>query len=64
MASCAECKEFPDPNGCKKFKNLISKIFAVVFRSNRAACIRQIREIGVHGHADRMSELGIHSIKR
>ena len=64
MASCAECREFPDPNGCGKFNNFISRIFAFVFRSNRAACIRQIREIGIQGHADSMSELGRHSIRR
>ncbi|MBN2244197.1 MAG: DUF3795 domain-containing protein [Acidobacteria bacterium] len=64
MESCAECAEFPDPNGCRKFNNFISKIFALVFRSNRAACIRQIREMGIQGHAADMSENRRHTIKR
>lgn len=63
-ASCAECAEFQDPNACKHFNNFISRIFALVFRSNRAACIRQIRELGLQGHADKMSGLGFQSLKR
>jgi hypothetical protein len=63
-ASCAECKEFTDPMDCKMFNNVMSKIFAFIFRSDRAACIRQIREIGIQGHADKMTELGHQSLKR
>jgi hypothetical protein len=64
FSSCAECKEFSDPNDCKMFNNFISKLFAFIFRSNRAACIQQIRDIGIQGHADKMSELKLQSLKR
>ncbi|MHC5036160.1 MAG: DUF3795 domain-containing protein [Planctomycetota bacterium] len=64
FGSCADCKDFKDPNDCKKFNNFIAKIFAFIFRSNRAACIRQIRELGIQGHADKMTEEGRQSIKR
>jgi len=64
FSSCAECKEFSDPNDCKMFNNFMSKIFAFIFRSNRAACIQQIRDIGIQGHADKMSELKLQSLKR
>jgi len=63
-ASCVDCKEFPDPMACRKFNNFMSKIFGFIFRSDRAACIRQIREAGIQVHAERMSSLGMHSIKR
>jgi hypothetical protein len=63
-STCADCKQFSDPSNCKMFNNLISKIFSVIFRSNRAACIRQIRDNGIQGHADRMADLKIQSIKR
>ena len=63
-ASCADCAEFPDPNVCRQFNNFISKMFALVFRSDRAACIRQVRELGIQGHSDRMSALGLHSLRR
>jgi hypothetical protein len=63
-ASCSECKEFMDPMECYKFNNFISKIFAFVFRSNRAACIQQIRDIGIQGHADKMTDLGVMTLKR
>jgi hypothetical protein len=63
-STCADCKQFLDPSNCKMFNNLISKIFSLIFRSNRAACIRQIRDIGIQGHADRMAGLRLQSIKR
>jgi len=56
-SSCADCKEFSDPNECKMFNSFMSKIFAFIFRSNRAACIRQIKELGIQEHADKMMEL-------
>jgi Protein of unknown function (DUF3795) len=63
-SSCAECKDFPDPNDCKLFNNFVSRLFALVFRSDRAGCIAQIRELGIQGHADRMAESRRHSLKR
>ena len=63
-ASCADCKEFSDPNDCKIFNNFMSKIFAFIFRSNREACIQQIRKIGIQGYADDMAEKKLQSIRR
>jgi len=62
--TCAECKDFSDPNACKKFNNVVSKIFAVVFRSDRAACIEQIKRLSVEGHAAAMAESKTQTIKR
>lgn len=62
--SCAQCSEFADPKQCGKFNNFISKLFGLVFRSDRCACIRQIREKGLSGHAAEMAHSGRHSIKR
>jgi len=63
FASCADCKQFADPNECKRFSNFLSKVFSVLFRSDRAACIRQIRGLGIQGHADKMAECGRVTIK-
>ena len=63
-SSCAECEEFSDPNGCKMFNNFMSKVFALLFRSNRAACIKQIGDVGIQGHAERMAEHKLQSLKR
>ena len=62
--TCADCKEFSNPMDCKKYNNFMSKLFGFIFRSNRAACIEQIRDLGVEGHAAKMSEAGLQSIKR
>jgi hypothetical protein len=64
FASCADCQEFPDPNQCGKFNNFIAKLFAFFFRSDRAACIRQIRAVGIQGHADNMAREQRQTIKR
>ena len=64
ITSCADCKEFAEPNDCKKFNNLISKIFGLIFRSDRSACIKQIRQRGVQGHAENMTRNKQHSIKK
>jgi len=54
-ASCADCAEFAEASDCRKFNNLISKLFGLIFRSDRAACIRQIRRVGIQAHADDMA---------
>lgn len=51
--SCAECTLLPLEE-CKKFNSFISKVFALVFRSNRAGCIHRIREVGAEKFAEEM----------
>jgi Protein of unknown function (DUF3795) len=47
LATCADCKDFKDLKKCKKLNNLISKIFGLIFRSNRIGNLVHIREIGL-----------------
>ena len=63
-ASCADCAEMAEPNDCRKFNNLISKVFGLIFRSDRAACIHQISELGIQGHADNMAKGKRQSIRK
>ena len=53
--SCAECKEYKNVKGCKKFNNIFSKIFALIFGSNRKWCIDRIREVGYHNFTKEMA---------
>lgn len=62
-ASCADCEEFTDPHDCRKFHNLLSRAFGLVFRSDRRACVYQIRARGLAGHAAAMTELGRPAIR-
>lgn len=64
IKSCAECVEFNDPRACKKFNNFMSKIFGLIFRSDRAACIAQIKQLGLERHAKDMANMGTQTIKR
>ncbi len=63
-ASCADCKEFPDPKDCKKFNNVIARVIGVVLNSNRGACILKIRELGVEGYAGFMATQKRQSLPR
>ena len=64
IASCADCTDFPNVRDCGKYDNFVSKLFGLVFRSDRAACIAQIKELGRDGHAQRMTELKSQTIRR
>ncbi len=62
--SCADCQEYADPTECKLFDNFMSKIFAFLFSSNRAACIQAIKDDGYEGFAERMAREGRQSLPR
>ena len=54
-SSCAECRDFADPADCKKFDNLFSRVIGFLLRSDRRACIMQVKECGLQTHAERMA---------
>jgi hypothetical protein len=62
--SCADCATHREPMTCKYFNNVFAKFFALVFRSDRAACIRQIAQLGVRGHAENMAVLKQMTMKK
>jgi len=62
--SCADCKGFPDPSGCPKLNNPVSRLISFFTRSDRAGCIRKIAELGYEHYAEFMSSNGLHSIKK
>lgn len=49
--SCADCATVADPKQCAKFHNPFSRIIGFVLRSDRPACIAQIKRLGLEGHA-------------
>ncbi len=54
-ATCADCSAHLNAMDCRKFNNAISRLVGFFLRSDRAACIRQIKELGVAGHAENMA---------
>jgi hypothetical protein len=64
FSTCADCKDFPNPRGCKDFNNFMAKLFGFFLRSDRAACIDQVRRLGVQGHADEMTKQRRQTIRR
>jgi hypothetical protein len=63
-SSCADCKSFEQPMACQKFNNIFSKFFALVFKSDRNACIARIKEVGAEKYADEMTEKGEMTVKK
>ncbi len=41
-----------------------ARVSGLIFRSDRRACILQIREKGLQGHAEEMAASGAQSIRR
>lgn len=62
--TCAACTEYPNAMDCGKFNNVMSKLFGLLLRSDRAACIRQIKQLGVTGHAENMAQNKRQTIRR
>lgn len=60
--SCAECTK--NVSECKIYSNLIGKIFAFLFKSDRPACIRYIREHGDQAFAEEMTKRKCQTMKR
>jgi hypothetical protein len=63
-ASCADCGIVADPSACKKLNNAVSKIFALIFRSDRPACIRAIKQNGYESYVREMVSKKTMSIKK
>ena len=63
-SSCADCQDFASPGECKKYNNFISRIIGFVLRSDRAACIRQIKQMGIQGHTDIMTKQKKQTIRK
>lgn len=64
ISSCADCNEFDDVKDCKKFDNFVAKMFEFVFKSDRKAGIRMIKESGYEEFAKHMAENSLVSIKK
>jgi len=62
--SCGDCREFADAKVCKKLNNPVSWVFSLIFRSDRPAGIRFIREKGRKAFATEMARQGRPSMKR
>jgi hypothetical protein len=62
--SCGDCREFSDARECGKVNNFVSRIFSLIFRSDRPAGIRFIREKGRKAFAEEMATRKTQTIKR
>lgn len=60
--SCADCEM--DVCNCKTYSNLIGKIFSILFKSDRPACIAYIRQHGRLAYATEMTSQGQQTMKR
>ena len=63
-ATCADCTTYADPRDCPKFDNPFSRVFGVLFNSDRAACVREVRRLGRPAYATFMAEQGLQTLPR
>ena len=63
-ASCADCVAFEDVRDCPKFDNVVARIIGFVLRSDRAACVDRIRELGRDGYAVEMAVRRAQTMRR
>jgi len=63
FATCADCTRFPDPRDCPKFHNPIARVIGFLLRSDRRACILQVRSKGLAEHAAIMAGLRRQSLR-
>lgn len=64
IQSCADCKTVASTLECKKMNNFMSKLFSLLFKSDRHACIARIKEVGYDQYAQEMGAKRMQSIKR
>lgn len=62
ISTCAECGM--EVGDCKTYSNFMAKLFAFLFKSDRPACIRFIKEHGEQAFADEMTKRKCQTIKR
>jgi len=62
--SCADCEKNKNSEDCKKLNNFVSKVFSLIFSSDRNGCIKRIKNIGYEKYADEMSIKKVMAIKR
>lgn len=64
LDSCADCQKFSKLKECKDFNNFFSKIFGLIFGSDRNACIARIKEVSKDEFAREMTNIKSHTIKK
>jgi deoxyhypusine synthase len=64
IASCADCDEFENAKECKLHNNFMAKLFALIFKSDRYACLELINENGYENFAKFMAENKLVTIKK
>ena len=64
LPSCGDCTEFGDPSECRKFDNLITRMFGAVRNSDRVESIRKIQDVGHRVYAMQMARTGRLAIPR
>ncbi len=64
FTTCADCSLLDNFSDCKEYNSFMAKVFGFIFRSDRAACIRLIQDVGVEQYAAQMAQDRVMTIKR
>jgi hypothetical protein len=61
--SCSDCT-ICKVEECKKMNNFMAKIFALIFKSDRVACVNYIKKEGYDAFAQKMTDNKMMTFKR
>ena len=64
ISFCAQCDAYSDLKDCKMFDNFVARMFEFVFKSDRKAGIKMIKETGYEDFAKFMTENKLVSMKK
>ena len=62
VQSCAECSTAVTE--CPKYSNFMSKLFGLLFRSDRPACVQYIKDHGAQAFAEEMTRRKCQTMKK
>ena len=55
--TCADCIERPSPAACRKIRHSASKVFGMNVPADRAACLEEVRQMGLMAYCQKMAAL-------
>jgi hypothetical protein len=63
-STCASCTEFERVDDCRKYNNIMARLFGLLFNSDRKLCIERIKESGLEAFASEMAEKRLQTFRR
>ena len=64
LTNCARCREFKNFKECRKLNNFTTKLFELIFRSDKISSVELLKSRGQKKYSQHMAENNLISIKK